>query len=555
MPSRIAIDPVTRIEGHLRVELEVADDGVVTSAYVAGTMARGLETVLVGRDPRGAWALAQRACGVCTFVHGLASVRAVEDAVGAHVPPAAQAIRNLMLAQQFVHDHVMHFYHLHALDWVNPASAAGADPAEAAALQARISPWPSTTQEYLAGVKDRLRAILSSDRPSLLAVGPWDHPGYSLPASLDLLAMAHYFQALDWQAAATTIHTVFGGRNPHPNLVVGGVACPIDMDSETAINRRRLDQVRQSMYALVTFVDQVYWPDLLAILAHYKDYAALGESLGNFLCWGEFTDLATSPLTFPAAAILGRDPDHAVMPEPTDEARLLEYVDRSYYEYRGGGGVGLHPWRGETRLAYSGPPLPYDQLDVEGAYSWLKAPRWDSHAMEVGPLARVLALLGAGHQAARDMVDEALTALELPAEALYSTLGRTLARAVETRLLAGAMSGMLDSLESLIESGEARTFDDTVWDPATWPRRSRGVGLVEAPRGALGHWVVIENDRVASYQMVVPTTWNASPRDAAGLPGPYEAALAGLALNRRLQPLEALRVIHSFDPCLACAVH
>ncbi len=557
MAHRLVIDPMTRIEGHLRIELAVSGEGVIEDAYCSGTMVRGIERILVGRDPREAWAFAQRACGVCTFVHALASVRAVEDALGISVPPAAAHLRNLMLAQQFVHDHVMHFYHLHALDWVDPRSALEADPSETAALQRSISDWPQNSAEHFAQIQERLRALLESDRPSLLAAGHWGHPAYRLPPAVDLLAMAHYFEALDWQATATVIHILAGGKNPHPNLLVGGVPAPIDYAGTGALGEAQLARIEASIADLRRFVDQVYLPDVLAIGKFYRDYASLGEGTGCFLTWGEFAEYgngAAEAFVVPRAAIVDRQTSGAITPDPRDESQNQEFVARSWYRYPDGE-AGRHPWRGTTELAYEGPQPPYDQLDVDHKYSWLKAPRWQGRPMEVGPLARVAVSLASGDQTTARLVSSALDALQLPPESLYSTLGRTLARALETKLIADSMPSMLAALRSVIRDGRAATFAGAHWDPATWPRYARGFGAAEAPRGALGHWITIEDGRIRNYQIVAPTTWNASPRDPSGQRGPYEAALVGTRLAVPDVPLEAWRTIRSFDPCLACAVH
>ncbi len=556
MAERLVIDPVTRIEGHLRIETQMGDDGAVADAWVSGTMVRGVERALVGRDPREAWAMAQRACGVCTLVHAMASVRAVEDALGIAVPPAATVLRNLMVAQQHVHDHVMHFYHLHGFDWVDAAATLNADPAETARLQQAISPRPAATAAYFATVQDQLRTILESDRLSLFANGWWGHPAYRLSPEMDLLLMAHYFEALDWQSGVTVIQTILGGKNPHPNLVVGGLPLPIDLSSAEALNQERLDRIQASIEDMVQFVDQVYVPDVLAMLAAYPELAERGEGVGSFLTWGEFptTDIA-QPESYlvPRALILDRDLADVQQPDPRDLDAVRESVARSWYGDGAAGGD--HPWRGATELVYSGPTPPYGHLDVDGRYSWLKAPRWRGRPMEVGPLARVLVMYAADRPDVRSQVDVALAGLGLPFEALYSTLGRTLARAIETRTFAHHMRAMYKTLDGLIQSGQTDSFNDARWDPATWPRQARGFGFLEAPRGALGHWVTVDHDRIAGYQIIAPTTWNASPRDHDGQPGPYEAAVRGLPVARPEQPLEVLRAIHSFDPCLACAVH
>jgi len=561
MTERVVVDPVTRIEGHLRIEAQM-DGNAIAAAYSSGTSVRGLELILQGRDPREAWAFAQRICGVCTLVHGIASVRAVEDALGIVPPPNAQLIRNLMIAAQFVHDHVMHFYHLHALDWVDVFSALDADPRATATLAQSLSAWPKSSPGYFADVQQRVQRFVASGQLGIFANGYWGHPAYRLPPEANLMAVAHYLEALAWQRDVAKLHAIFGGKNPHPNFVVGGVPCPIDPDSDAAIDARRLAEVRNVLQSMQTFVDQVYLPDTLAIAGFYKDWATRGEGLGNFMCYGDLPAVGTAdPATFlfPRGVILGRDLGTVHEVDPRNPTHIQEFVAHSWYRYRDGNERGLHPYEGETRLEYDrrgGVKPPYRQLDVSDGYSWLKAPRWKGHAVEVGPLARVLLLYATGHEQTRALVEQTLRTLELPVRALYSTLGRTAARTLETKILADAAHGWYDSLVANIRAGDTRTFDDTLWSPARWPRTARGVGYMEAPRGALGHWVTIADGRIANYQAVVPSTWNGGPRDPAGQPGAYEAALAD---NHQLadvqQPLEILRTIHSFDPCIACAVH
>lgn len=558
MSKRLVIDPITRIEGHLRIEAEIDANNIVSNAYSSGTMVRGIELILNGRDPRDAWAFAQRVCGVCTTVHAFASVRAVEDALGIRIPKAANLIRNLMIAQQYVHDHVMHFYHLHALDWVDIVNALKADPKATATIQQQISPWPNASPGYFADVQSKVQSIVDSGQLSIFANAYWGHPAYKLPPEVNLLAVAHYLEALNWQAQATKIHTIFGGKNPHPNFVVGGVPMPIDLNSDTALNAERLSIISESIDQLISFVDQVYLPDVLAIAPFYKDYAAIGGGLGNFLSWGEFPDgdiNDTSTYLVPRAAIINKDLKHIIQPDPRDVARMQEFVAHSWYAYSGGDSVGLHPWQGETALKYTGPKPPYEQLEVEQKYSWLKAPRWDQQPMEVGPLARVLVMYASGHQQTKELVDMTLKALDAPTEALFSTLGRTAARAIETKVFADAMRGYYDALIAEIKAGNTQTFNREKWEPISWPAHAQGVGFMEAPRGALGHWIVIENGKIANYQMVVPTTWNATPRDHKGQMGAYEASLLGTPLAKPEWPLEILRTIHSFDPCMACAIH
>ncbi len=558
MAQRLVIDPITRIEGHLRIEAEVDSRNTITKAYSSGTMVRGIEIILKGRDPRDAWAFAQRACGVCTTVHSFASIRSVEDALNIKIPKAANLIRNLMIAQQYVHDHVMHFYHLHALDWVDVTGCLSADPAATADIQKAISPWPNASPGYFSDVKNKVKAIVDSGQLSIFANAYWGHPAYKLPPEINLLAVAHYLEALDAQRTFTKIHTIFGGKNPHPNFVVGGVPMPIDMNSDTAINAERLSIIKDSIDRMIQFVDQVYLPDLLAIAPYYLDYAGLGEGLGNFLTWGEFPDTDnsdTSKFLVPRSVIIGRDLANIQEPDPRDFEKMQEFVAHSWYEQSVGDEAGLHPWEGETKFNYTGPRPPYEQLEVEQKYSWLKAPRWAETPMEVGPLARVLAMYAKGHEQTVELTNMVLDALGAPLSAVFSTLGRTAARAIETKVFADFMLKTYNDLIDAIKAGDTDTFNGEKWEPTTWPAHAEGFGYMEAPRGALGHWCVIDNGKLTNYQMVVPTTWNGSPRDHKGQPGAYEASLVGTPLANPELPLEILRTIHSFDPCMACAIH
>ena len=555
---RIVVDPVTRIEGHLRIEVATDADRRITQAYSSGTMVRGLEIILRGRDPRDAWAFAQRICGVCTLVHGIASVRAVEDALRWEIPQNANLVRNLMIGAQYVHDHVMHFYHLHALDWVDVVSALQADPKAASALAQSISSYARSSPGYFADVQQRVKGLVESGQLGIFANGYWGHPAYKLPPEANLMAVAHYLDALAWQRDVARLHAIFGGKNPHPHLVVGGAPNPIDLESDSAINAKRLSQVQDIILRMREFVDEVYVPDTLAIASYYKDWATQGEGLGNFLCFGDFPARSifdTESFLVPRGVILNRDLSHIEEVDLHDPTQIEEFVSHAYYDYDSGKDHGLHPFEGQTTLNYTGPPPPYSQLDVDRGYSWMKSPRWRGKAMEVGPLARMLMLVASGHDQAKELVEQTLTTLQLPLAGLYSTLGRTAARTLETRIFVDAMQGWYDRLVANIKAGDTQTFDDRYWDPATWPAQARGAGFMEAPRGALGHWIVIQDGRIDNYQAVVPSTWNAGPRDASGQPGAYEAALAGHVLHDPDQPLEILRTIHSFDPCIACAVH
>lgn len=560
----IVIDPVTRIEGHLRIEAEF-DGSLITRASSSGTMVRGIEIILQGRDPRDAWAFAQRICGVCTLVHGIASVRAVEDALKYPIPANAQLIRNLMIVTQFVHDHVMHFYHLHALDWVDVVSALKADPKATSTLAQSISSYARSSPGYFAEVQDRIKKLVESGQLGIFANAYWGNPGYKLPPEANLMAVAHYLDALAWQRQVVQLQTIFGGKNPHPNVLVGGTPAAISVHSgagtdSTAVNEVGLQKVAAVIEQMRTFVDQVYLPDIIAIGSYYKDWfkTGYGEGTGNFMTYGDFPAAGSQdPKTFlvPRGAILNRDLSHIQEVDLTAEADIQEFVSHSWYQYSGGKDAGLHPYKGETKLSYSGPQPPYEHLDTAASYSWLKSPRWKGHAMETGPLARILMLYASGHEPTKDLADKVLSQLGLPLEAMFSTMGRTAARALECKILADNMPQWYDSLMANIRAGDLRTFNQTLWEPSSWPAHAQGVGFVEAPRGSLAHWIVIDDGKISNYQAVVPTTWNAGPRDAAGVEGPYEAALKGHSLHDPKQPLEILRTIHSFDPCLACAVH
>ncbi|MFA7241399.1 MAG: nickel-dependent hydrogenase large subunit [Sulfuricellaceae bacterium] len=567
MTNRIIIDPVTRIEGHLRIEAETDSAGVIVSAAGTGAMVRGLEIILKGRDPRDAWAFAQRICGVCTLVHGIASVRAVEDALKCTIPPNAQLIRNLMIAAQFVHDHVMHFYHLHALDWVDVVSALKADPQRTSELAQSISSYAKSSPGYFSDVQKKLKGFVDGGQLGIFGNGYWGHAAYKLPPEANLMALAHYLEALAWQREVVKLHTLFGGKNPHPNFLVGGVPCAISVhpghegktlhggQSATALNMTGLTQVRNIIQQMRDFVDQVYVPDTLAIADFYKDWFKLGEGVGNFMTYGEFPENGTGKMLIPAGVILDRNLDkiHAVDLHAADQ--IQEFVSHAWYDYSVGKTQGLHPYQGETKLNYTGPKPPYQHIDPGQPYSWLKSPRWKGKPVEVGPLARVLMLYAKGCQTTRELVGMALKKLDLPVAALYSTLGRTTARTLETKLLADALPDWCDALLGNIKAGDLATFNDTLWEPSSWPSQTRGVGFTEAPRGGLAHWIVIKDGKIDNYQAVVPSTWNAGPVDPQGQHGPYEAALQGHQVLDGKQPIEILRTIHSFDPCIACAVH
>jgi hydrogenase large subunit len=549
--KKIAIDPITRIEGHLRIEAQV-EDGQVADAWSSSTMFRGLEIILKGRDPREAWLMAQRICGVCTTVHAVSSVRAVEDALGIKIPDNARIIRNLIAGIQYVQDHVIHFYHLHALDWVDIVSALDADPAETAKLAQSISDWPKSSADYFQGVKDKLTAFVNSGQLGPFANAYWGHPAYQLPPEANLMAVAHYLEALDWQRDVIRVHAILGSKNPHPQTyLVGGMAIPLDPDSESAINADKLALIRKLFVKARQFVEQVYIPDLLAVASFYKEWATYGEGLGNFLAYGEYPDAAGN-LFLPPGIVLNRDLSTV---HPLDQEEITEYVTHSWYQYAEGDQTSKHPWDGETQPNYTGPKPPYEFLETDGKYTWLKAPRYEDKAMEVGPLARMLVAYASGQPRVKELVNSALQKLGVGPAALFSTLGRTAARGIETLVIAEQLAPWLDELAANMGDGNLKIHNGEKWDPVTWPKEAKGWGSHEAPRGALGHWVHIVDKKIENYQCVVPSTWNASPRDAGGQPGAYEAALVGTPVSDPEQPIEILRTIHSFDPCMACAVH
>lgn len=557
--QRLVIDPITRIEGHLRLEVKI-ENGVVTDAWSAGTMWRGIELVLRNRDPRDAWVFAQRICGVCTTVHAIASVRAVENALGITIPDNARLIRNLIEGAQFIHDHVMHFYHLHALDWVDVVSALNADPAATSTIQKSISSWPNNSTAYFQGVKTRLQTFVNSGQLGLFANGYWGHPAYKLSPEANLLAVAHYLEALEWQHSYIKLMAMFGGKNPHPQTyLVGGMASPVDPSRAGSITPQDIAQMRTLTVQARDLVIQMYLPDLLLIASQYPEWASLGGGYGNFLSIGDFpndtrdTSNDPSSLWMPRGVIFNKNISQP--PQALDHNLIQEYITHSWYAYPEGDAAGKHPYQGVTQPNFTGPTPPYQYLNVEGKYSWLKAPRYNNTPMEVGPLARVLVAYAAGHTRIHQLVDSVLSTLKLGPEALFSTLGRIAARGIETLAIAEQMDVWLNQLEANVNANKLQIHNASKWDPSTWPADAIGWGSTEAPRGGLGHWIHIQNGKIANYQAVVPTTWNGSPRDAQGQRGIFEQALLGIPVVDPNKPVEILRAIHSFDPCMACSVH
>jgi hydrogenase large subunit len=566
--KRIVVDPITRIEGHLRIEVNVDKDNVIRNAVSTGTMWRGLEVILKGRDPRDAWAFTERICGVCTGVHALASVRSVEDALGIKIPKNANIIRNLMHATLYAHDHLVHFYHLHALDWVDIVAALKADPKKTSEIQQSISPWSNSSPGYFREVQSRLRKFVESGQLGIFANAYWGSAAYKLPPEVNLMATTHYLEALDFQKEIVKIQTIFGGKNPHPNWLVGGVPSPINMDGTNAVgavNIANLNMVKDICDRTIEFIDQVYIPDLLAIAGYYKDWAKYGGGLSsqNVMSYGDFPDIANDysakSLLIPSGVILNGDLKkiHEVDLRASDQVQ--EWVTHSWYKY-GQEQNGLHPFDGVTEPNFDigkakGTRTAIENVDESAKYSWIKSPRWKGHPVEVGPLARYIVGYARGHKEMTEQINLVLKTLDVPVTALFSTLGRTAARGLEAQWAAHKMRYFYDQLIANIKAGDLNTANVEKWEPSTWPAEAKGVAPVEAPRGALAHWVKIKDTKIENYQCVVPTTWNAGPRDAKGQIGAYEASLMNTPMVDPEQPLEILRTIHSFDPCLACATH
>jgi len=566
--KRVVVDPITRIEGHLRIEVNVDDNNVIRNAVSTGTMWRGLEVILRGRDPRDAWAFVQRICGVCTGVHALASVRCVENALGIEIPENANTIRNIMHLTLYSQDHLVHFYHLHALDWVDVVSALSADPVATSQLAQSISSWPLSSPGYFRDLQNRLKKFVESGQLGPFRNGYWGHPAYKLPPEANLMAVAHYLEALDFQKEIKKIQAIFGGRNPHPNWLVGGVPSPInlnDVGAVGAVNMERLNLVSSIIDRTIEFIDQVYIPDLLAIASFYKDWAGIGGGLSSkyLLSYGDLpksaNDYSPGNLMFPAGAIIDGNLNEVQDVDLNKLDEIREYVAHSWYKY-GDEQMGLHPYQGETVPNFDignakGTKTAIENVDESAKYSWVKAPRWNGHAMEVGPLARFVIGYVKGQDDIKGPVDAVLGKLGVPVTALFSTLGRTAARGLECTWAAHKLKDEYNKLIASIKAGDTATANMDSFEPSTWKKSAQGVGFVEAPRGALAHWIDIEDKKIKNYQCVVPTTWNASPRDPAGKIGAYEAALLDTPMHDPELPLEILRTIHSFDPCLACATH
>lgn len=551
MATTITIDPITRIEGHLRIDVKV-DDGKVIDSWSSGQMWRGIETILQGRDPRDAWIFTQRICGVCTTVHAIASVRAVENALGLEIPLNAQLIRNLLVTTHALHDHIVHFYHLSALDWVDVISATNANPRKAAALGARLSSWSRNSVQELTAVKQKIIDFVARGQLGIFTNGYWGHPAMKLEPEVNLLAVAHYLQALEYQRKANQAVAILGSKTPNiQNLAVGGVANAINLDNQATLNMNKLFQIRNLIEEVKTFIEQVYIPDVCAVGANYADWLGYGAGVTDYLSVPELpTDTQGTTFAMKGGTIFDGDlataKEITSFEDPYFRDGVAESIAHSWYD----GDWSRHPWEEETVPAY-------DSFDPQGKYSWVKSPTFEGRPMQVGPLAQVLLSFAAGDEVTRRWATKVLqtagqlAGTTLSPRVLHSTIGRHAARAIRCAVMA---EHALDHWQLLVDN--IASGDTEIFTPFEFPKGEiRGFGFHEAPRGVLSHWVVIDNGKIRNYQAVVPSTWNAGPRNGDGKRGPYEESLLGNPVKDTDQPLEVLRTVHSFDPCLACAIH
>ena len=554
MSTRITIDPITRIEGHLRIDVEM-DNGRVSKAWSSGQMWRGIEQIVVGRDPRDAWTIVQRICGVCTTVHAMASVRSVESALKLEIPVNAHYIRNMILAAHSLQDHIVHFYHLSALDWVDVVSALKADPVKAAQMAESLSEWTGNSRHAMTDVQKRLQTFVDAGQMGVFTNGYWGHPAMKLPPEVNLMAVAHYLQALEVQRQASKIVATLGSKSPHiQNLAVGGVANPLSLDSQSVLTIERLMLIKEMIDKLGAFIRNCYQVDVAAIGAFYRDWTAIGRGVVDYLAAPEAPmDGKCSQFMIPGGSITDGDLSTYKPIASHDDAYfrdgVAESVKHAWYSYKDDAGP-LHPWKGETTPNYT-------DFQDDGKYSWVKSPTFYGKAVQVGPLASVLCGVAAGHQPTITQLDGILATMgslsgsKVPMSALHSTIGRHVARAARAGVMYEVLRANWQALMDNMAKGDMTTFNK----PEFPKGEIMGVGVHEAPRGLLSHWSVIKDGKLTNYQAVVPTTWLAAPKGENGQVAPYEASLIGTPVADPERPLEVLRTVHSFDPCLACAVH
>ena len=541
--QKIVIDPITRIEGHLRIEVEVDDENIVTEAWASGQLFRGIETIIKGRDPRDTGLIAQRICGVCTNSHYRASISAVEDAYKMTLPKNAEIIRNLVSLSLFVQDHIVHYYHLHSLDFVDIVSALEADckKANEVAKEHHSYPYRSSVGHFEA-IKEKLSGFVGAGRLGLFSKGYWGHDAYRLSPEENLIHMSHYLDALRVQRELSKAIAIFGGKTPHPQyLVVGGVSCVADM-----LNPQRINDFMFIIKDTRDFIERAYIPDMKMIVHAYKDdiKAGHGRGSGNFMCSGGY-QFAKASVLFEDGVIYGHDFKNV---EPFDDTHITEEASRSWYEDE----APTSPYKQSTTPLYT--DLNEDgTLKSEGKYSWIKAPRYQGKPMEVGPLARMLVAYLKRSIVIRPYMEAFMKDTDMELLDFSTTIGRNAARAIEAQVCADYLFNFVSDMIENIKYYDEETWGKYIFEQL--PTKAQGRGIFEVPRGVLAHFVKIEDAKVVNYQAVVPTTWNASPKDANNVRGPYEESLIGIKLTDTKNPLEILRVVHSFDPCLACAVH
>lgn len=554
MSQRIVVDPITRIEGHLRVEVIVDENNVVQEAYSGSTLWRGIEKIVRGRDPRDVGFMTQRICGVCTFSHYRGGIEAVENALGIQIPYNAELVRTLMNNALFLHDHSVHFYHLHALDFVDIVSALSADPKVASELAFEYCENPyACGWDHLKAVQERVKSFVAKGALGPFANAYWGHPTYHLTPEQNLIAVSHYLEGLRIQRTAAQMMAIFGGKNPHPqSLTVGGVTCVMDIESPA-----RLGEYMVKFQEVADFINRAYYPDLVMAGKAYATEPSVLNDVGtpNLLTNRTFM-VGRNDYLFDTGIILNGDISKV---HECDESKITEEATHSWYK----NDTALHPYDGETEPNFTG--LKDEKtlnakgeledskvFDTAGKYSWIKAPRYDGMPMQVGPLSNIVVNYAKGNPYVVPVVEKFLKDTALPVPAVLSTLGRTACRMIEAKVIADNGLKAFNNLVANLKAGDHETCAIYSIDKN---KEYKGRYIGHVPRGTLSHWCRIKNGVIANWQAVVPSTWNASPKDAKGQMASYEACMIGMKIADLTQPLEIIRKIHSYDPCIACAVH
>lgn len=537
--KKIVIDPVTRIEGHLRAEVEVDDNGVVQEAYVSGQLFRGIEIILKNRDPRDAGLLAGRICGVCTNSHFKGAISAVEDAYSIAIPKNAEIIRDLISMALFIQDHVVHFYHLHMLDFVDVTSALEADATKTSeeAMKYHSKPFRNSVSHY-EEVLDKITKFIKAGKLGPFSNGYWGHKSYKLTPEQNLIMVSHYLEALKFQINISKAVAIFGGKTPHPqSYVVGGVSSVADM-----LNPQRLNDYIFTIKEAKEFVTRAYLADMKLLSISYKKEIKAGEGRanGNFLSVGGYPFDNENQL-FTSGVLYNHNFQNI---KEFDSTKVTEHVDRSWYNDDEEQSINY------TDLNTDGTLKTKNSTDK---YSWVKAPRYENNTMETGPLARVLVSYAQENKLLKPFVDQFLKDTDLELLDLSTTVGRNAARAIETEYIVEYIFKLVNNLIQNIKYYETATA--TQYDFNSLEKHTKGEVFLEVPRGVLSHFVNIKNKKIKNYSVIAPTTWNATPKNKDGKRGAYEEALVGIKIEDATKPLEVLKVLHSFDPCLACAVH